>query len=98
MNDFYAREFWRFVVVQQNGGKLGTDGDRVSADAGAGLLQPRSGQGPGRGDDEAARAVITSPWRSHSNLALAAFAATELTLCLHVGPLAHFRHSLWRSD
>ena len=46
MNDFYAREFWRFVVVQQEVGKLGADGDRVPADAGAGLLQPRGDQDP----------------------------------------------------
>ena len=58
MNDFYAREFWRFVLVQQQVGKLAQDGDRLSADAGAGLLQPRGGQGPGRRDDEGARRAV----------------------------------------
>ena len=32
-NDFFAREFWRFVYVQQKVGELGEDGHRVSADA-----------------------------------------------------------------
>ena len=58
MNDFYAREFWRFVLVQQEVGEAGADGDRVSADAGAGLVQPRRGQGAGRRDDEGARRAI----------------------------------------
>ena len=40
MNDFYAREFWRFVLVQQKVAAAGADGDRLSADAGAGVLQP----------------------------------------------------------
>ena len=48
MNDFYAREFWRFVLVQQTVGGAGEDGDRLSADAGARLIQSRRGQGPGR--------------------------------------------------
>ena len=39
MNDFYAREFWRFVSVQDAVAKTGPDGDRLSADAGPGLLQ-----------------------------------------------------------
>ena len=30
MNDFYAREFWRFVIVQQTVGEDGADGHRVS--------------------------------------------------------------------
>ena len=47
MNDFYAREFWRFVLVQQHGGGAGADGDRVSADAGAGVVQPRRHQAAG---------------------------------------------------
>ena len=40
-----------------------------------------------------AAAVITSPWRSHSNLALSAFAATELTFvssCWPFGPFPPF--------
>ena len=58
MNDFYAREFWRFVVVQQYVAQAGADGDRLSADAGAGLLQPGRGQAADPGDDEGARRTI----------------------------------------
>ncbi len=42
MNEFYAREFWRFVLVQQAVGRFGQDGDRVSSDARARFVQPRS--------------------------------------------------------
>ena len=51
-NDFFAREFWRFVLVQQYVAKAGADGDRLSADAGPGFLQPRCGEEEGRGDDQ----------------------------------------------
>ena len=44
MNDFYAREFWRFVLVQQTGREAGEDGHRLPADAGPGLLQPGRGE------------------------------------------------------
>ena len=52
MNDFYAREFWRFVFVQQ---RVGTrqDGDRLPADAGSGLLQPGCDQEEDRRGDSA---------------------------------------------
>ena len=40
VNDFFAREFWRFVMVQQYVAKLAHDGDRLSADAGPRILQP----------------------------------------------------------
>ena len=40
MNDFYAREFWRFVLVQQRVAALAQTADRISADAGARLVQP----------------------------------------------------------
>ncbi len=39
MMDFFAREFWRFVLVQDRGG-TGQDRHRLPADAGSGLLQP----------------------------------------------------------
>ena len=58
MNDFYAREFWRFVMVQQYVGKLAHDGHRLSADASAGVLQPSSYQGQDPGDDQGARRRI----------------------------------------
>ena len=40
MNDFYAREFWRFVMVQKTVMATGEDGHRLSPDASAGVLQP----------------------------------------------------------
>ena len=48
MNDFYAREFWRFVAGAAGGRQTGGDGDRFSAHAGSGVIQPRCGQTPGR--------------------------------------------------
>jgi hypothetical protein len=39
MYDFYGREFWRFVFVQQGVAKLGGDSDRVPTDAGIRELQ-----------------------------------------------------------
>jgi hypothetical protein len=40
MNDFMAREFWRFVLVQQEVARLAPDGHRVPSNASAGRLQP----------------------------------------------------------
>jgi arylsulfatase len=34
MNEFYGREFWRFVMVQQYMLQLGANRDPTSADAG----------------------------------------------------------------
>jgi arylsulfatase A-like enzyme len=51
MNDYYAREFWRFVVVQQIAGKLALTAIRLSSDAGSGFLQPGGHQGHNRGSD-----------------------------------------------
>jgi hypothetical protein len=39
MNDFYAREFWRFVLVQQKVAELAQTAIQLSADAGAGFVQ-----------------------------------------------------------
>ena len=39
MNDFMAREFWRFVQVQEKVRGSGANRDRVSADAGTGQFQ-----------------------------------------------------------
>ena len=39
MNEFYAREFWRFVGVQQTVGKLAYDRHRLSPDAGPSNVQ-----------------------------------------------------------
>jgi hypothetical protein len=50
MNDFFAREFWRFVMVQQYFAKLAETAK--SADAGPGVLQPRCGEEEGRRDDQ----------------------------------------------
>ena len=50
-NDFYAREFWRFVYVQQKVGELGADGHRVSADAERRVVQLAGGEGADRGRD-----------------------------------------------
>ena len=46
-NDFFAREFWRFVLVQQYVGEAGADCNRVPADAGPGFVQPRGGEEEG---------------------------------------------------
>ena len=43
-NTFFAREFWRFVPGAAGSNGVGADGGRVSANAGAGLVQPRSRQ------------------------------------------------------
>jgi len=39
-NDFFAREFWRFVMVQQYVAKLAETAINYQADAGPGVLQP----------------------------------------------------------
>ena len=39
MNDFYAREFWRFVLVQQRVAELAKTAIDLSADARPGLVQ-----------------------------------------------------------
>ena len=39
MNDFYAREFWRFVSVQQTVGGARENRHRLSSDAGTGQFQ-----------------------------------------------------------
>ena len=39
MNDFYAREFWRFVSVQQTVGRTRENRHRLSSDAGPGQFQ-----------------------------------------------------------
>ena len=39
MNDFYAREFWRFVLVQQPRGGSRQDSDQLPADARPRLFQ-----------------------------------------------------------
>ena len=61
MNDFMAREFWRFVQVQQTVAAAGANADRVSADAAARVLQSRRRQGEDRGDDEEPRRAINRP-------------------------------------
>ena len=58
LNDFYAREFWRFVMVQQVRGQARDDGYRLSSDASAGVLQPVGDKGPDRRSDQAARRRI----------------------------------------
>ena len=58
MNDFYAREFWRFVLVQQQVGEARQDGDRLPADAGSGLLQPGRGEEEDRRGDQGTRRAI----------------------------------------
>jgi arylsulfatase len=60
LNDSYAREFWRFVLVQQQVGKLAVDGRRLSTDARPGLVQSRRGEEEGRGDDQASRRPVGS--------------------------------------
>ena len=52
MNDFYAREFWRFVSRSAGGREAGADGDRLPADAGPGFLQPGCGEEADRGGDQ----------------------------------------------
>ena len=52
MNDFMAREFWRFVQVQQTVGAAAQSADRLPTDAGGRFLQPRDHQGEDRGNDE----------------------------------------------
>src|SRR5262249_7675602 len=75
MNDFYAREFWRFVFVQQRvggrgwgaggGGGAGEDGQRLPADAGPGLVQPGRDQEEDRGSDqEPPRSVVRASTRA----------------------------------
>ena len=49
MNEFLAREFWRFVYVQQKVGELATTRHRLPADAERGVVQPAGGQGADRG-------------------------------------------------
>ena len=44
MNDFYAREFWRFVSVQSRVEETRHDGHRVPADAGSGVFQLGGGK------------------------------------------------------
>ena len=58
MNDFYAREFWRFVLVQQEVAELAQTAIELSADAGAGVVQPRRHQASGRRSDQVARRAI----------------------------------------
>ena len=102
MNDFYAREFWRFVLVQQEVGEAGADGDRLSADAGAGLLQSRGGQGAGRrGDQEPRRAVATAAWKQRVRLparpaAVAGWAIRCWPGCRQSRSIAGGRRSLCR--
>ena len=48
VNDFYAREFWRFVLVQQRRGRLARTAIELPADAGPGLLQPGGGEAADR--------------------------------------------------
>ena len=55
MNDFYAREFWRFVLVQKTVAELGQNGHRLSADAGPGLFQSGGGKERNRRNDQAPR-------------------------------------------
>ena len=57
-NDFFAREFWRFVLVQQAGRETGDDCDRLSADAGPGLLQPGRGEAADRRNDQGPRRPV----------------------------------------
>ena len=58
MNDFFAREFWRFVLVQQKVADLAKTAIDYPADAGSGFLQPGGGEeADRRGDQEQARAV-----------------------------------------
>ena len=58
MNDFYRARVLALRARAEGGGEAGADGDRLSADAGAGDLQPRSGQGADRGDDQGARRAV----------------------------------------
>ena len=60
MNDFYAREFWRFVLVQQTGGGPRHDRHRLPADAGSRLLQPGRDQEEDRRDDQEPRRAVGS--------------------------------------
>ena len=48
MNDFYAREFWRFVLVQQEVAKLADTAVNYPPMQAPGLVQPGSRQAPGR--------------------------------------------------
>ena len=61
INEFYAREFWRFVVVQQKVAELAKTAIELSADAGPGLFQPRCREEEDRRDDQGARRPITVP-------------------------------------
>ena len=58
MNDFYGREFWRFVLVQQRVADLAKTAIEYAADAGPSQLQSRSRQGAGRGGNQEPRGAI----------------------------------------
>ena len=59
MNDFYAREFWRFVLVQQHVAKLAADRNRLPADAGSGVVQSRRDQEEDRHHDSGTRGPVS---------------------------------------
>ena len=58
MNDFYAREFWRFVLVQQYVGKLAKTAIDYPPMQDPAIVQPRCDEGEDRGGDKAARRRI----------------------------------------
>ena len=58
MNDFYGARVLALRPRAARSWQAGEDGDRLSADAGASLLQPRGGQGAGRRNDEGARRAV----------------------------------------
>ena len=61
MNDFMAREFWRFVQVQQTVAAAAQSPIEFPPMQQAGVLQPHRHQGEGRGDDEEPRRAINRP-------------------------------------
>ena len=61
MNDFYAREFWRFVDRAAIRHEAGPDGHRLSADAGSGHVQPRRGEEEDRRNDQGTPRAIAEP-------------------------------------
>ena len=61
VNEFFGREAFRFVFVQQVVAELGETAIEVPTDAGICIFQPDKGQGENRGGDQGAQlAVIAS--------------------------------------
>ena len=58
MNDFMAREFWRFVVVQKSVAQLAQSAIDYPPMQAPATFNLSGGKGPGRGTDQTARRPI----------------------------------------